>query len=109
AAQPHGDDRGEAADDEPLGVDDDPLLLDLGRLRDEAPHARAHLAGDRYAPRLGGRVCVRWCHLCHAPNGPRPRRTAAGGPSSGWVKVEARLARAPAETFYRPFARVVKD
>src|SRR5690606_33272789 len=32
AAQPVGDDRGEAADDETLGVDQHPLLLHLGRL-----------------------------------------------------------------------------
>ena len=29
AAQPHGDDGGEPADDQPVGVDHDPLLLDL--------------------------------------------------------------------------------
>src|ERR1700678_3314575 len=32
AAQPRGDDRSQAPDDEPLGVDEKPLLLDLGGL-----------------------------------------------------------------------------
>ena len=32
AAQPHRDDRGEAADDQTLGVDQHPLLLDVGGL-----------------------------------------------------------------------------
>ena len=32
AAQPHGDDRSQAPDNEPLGVDEKPLLLDLGAL-----------------------------------------------------------------------------
>ena len=32
AAQDVGDDRGEAADDQPLGIDQVPFLLDLGRL-----------------------------------------------------------------------------
>jgi hypothetical protein len=32
AAQPHGDQRSEATDDQTLGVDHDPLLRHLGRL-----------------------------------------------------------------------------
>jgi hypothetical protein len=40
AAQPHGDDRGEPADDEPGSVDQHPLFLDLGRLGRIGFHVR---------------------------------------------------------------------
>jgi len=40
AAQAHGDERGEAADDQTLGVDHDPLLLHLGRLGRKGFHVR---------------------------------------------------------------------
>jgi hypothetical protein len=38
AAQAHGDDRGEAADDKAGGVDDDPLLVDVGGFQGKGFH-----------------------------------------------------------------------
>ena len=38
AAQTHGDDRGEAAQDQPVGVDQHPLLLHVGSLEIEGFH-----------------------------------------------------------------------
>src|SRR3954462_15373988 len=41
AAQTHGDDRGEAADDQPLRVDHNPLLIDLGGFSRSGLHRAA--------------------------------------------------------------------
>src|SRR5207237_1330429 len=51
------DDRGKAADDEPFGVDQHPLLLDVGSLR----RIRAH----GYHPWKAGLKARRWRRLLH--------------------------------------------
>jgi len=45
AAQPHRDERREPADDQTLGVDQNPLLLDFGGLRQIAFHDRFSVGG----------------------------------------------------------------
>ena len=47
AAQPHGDERGEAPDDEALGVDQHPFLFDLRRLGGISMAEHANFHGNR--------------------------------------------------------------
>jgi hypothetical protein len=57
AAQTHGDNRSETANDEPFGVDDHPLLLHLCRLLGEGCHSDYSLSGP-LARRLKGRFLL---------------------------------------------------
>ena len=67
AAQAHGDDRREAADDEALGVDEKPFLLDVGRLGRMG--LAEHELGFRHlnARRGGGQVRARLIRAAMAP------------------------------------------
>jgi hypothetical protein len=57
AAQAHGDDRRQAADDQALGVDEQPFLLDVGRLgrMGVAEHELRSVSRVTLRPRAAGR------------------------------------------------------
>jgi hypothetical protein len=58
AAQAHGDDRGEAAQHDALGVDEDPLLVDVLRGRGEGFHRAGVRAKGAPAEPVRGRMAA---------------------------------------------------
>jgi hypothetical protein len=58
AAQTHGDKGGETADDQTLGVDQHPLLLDLGRLCRKRLHVRISMKKMKPARTAGLRAVL---------------------------------------------------
>ena len=80
AAQPHGDKRGETADDETVGIDHHPLLVDFGGLCRIRFHVRFHLGGVAETT-----ACARLLAGCPVhgqsphPNPKRSQCTCIGG------------------------------